>query len=95
MLSLSPDVEQTIHRVAQESIQNITNHSGAKKFSLRLVHNHNTTLTIEDNGIGFDTSTAPIGHFGLVGMRERAELAGGTLILKSVKGKGTKVVLKI
>jgi len=95
MPSLSPDVEQTIHRVAQEAIQNITNHSGANKFSLRLEHNHNTTLTIEDNGIGFDPSKAPTGHFGLVGMRERAELAGGTLTIESTKGKGTKVVLKI
>jgi len=95
MPSLSPDVEQTIHRVAQEAIQNITNHSSAKKFSLRLDHNHNTSLTIEDDGIGFDASKAPTGHFGLVGMRERAELAGGTLTVESVKGKGTKVVLKI
>jgi len=95
MPSLSPDVEQTIHRVAQEAIQNITNHSGASKFSLRLEHSHNTTLTIEDNGIGFNPSKAPTGHFGLVGMRERAELAGGTFIVESAKGKGTKVVLKI
>jgi len=95
MPSLSPDVEQTIHRVAQEAIQNITNHSGASKFSLRLEYNHNTTLTIEDNGTGFDASKAPSGHFGLIGMRERAELAGGTLTIESTKGKGTKVVLKI
>lgn len=93
--SLSPDVEQTIHRIAQEAIQNITNHSGARKFSLRLDRNHNTTLAIEDNGIGFDPSKAPTGHFGLVGMRERAELAGGTLTVESARGKGTKVVLKI
>jgi len=93
--SLSPDVEQTIHRVAQEAVQNITNHSGASKFSLRLEHNQHTTLTIEDNGTGFDTSKAPTGHFGLVGMHERAELAGGTLTVESAKGKGTKVVLSI
>ena len=95
MPSLSPDVEQTIHRVAQEAIQNITNHSGARGFSLHLEHDQHTTLTIEDNGIGFDISKAPTGHFGLVGMRERAELAGGTLTVESAKGKGTKVVLKI
>ena len=95
MPSLSPDVEQTIHRVAQEAIQNIVKHSGASKFSLRLEHSHNTTLTIEDNGTGFDTSKALTGHFGLVGMRERAELADGTLTIESTKGKGTKVVLRI
>jgi len=95
MPSLSPDVEQTIHRVAQEAIQNTTNHSGARKFSLHLIHDRRTTLTIQDDGIGFDTSKEPSGHFGLVGMRERAELAGGSLIIESVKDKGTKVVLRI
>lgn len=95
MPSLSPDVEQTIYRVAQEAIQNITSHSGAKKFILRLEHNRHTTLTIQDDGIGFDMSKHTSGHFGLVGMKERAELAGGTLRVESAKGKGTKVVLEI
>ena len=95
MPSLSPDVEQTIHRIAQEAIENITNHSRAKNFCLHLEHNSHTTLTIEDNGIGFDVSKPNSGHFGLIGMQERAELAGGTLKIESDKGKGTKFVLKI
>jgi signal transduction histidine kinase len=95
MPSLSPDVEQVIYRVAQEAIQNITSHSGAKKFSLQLEHNSHTTLTIQDDGIGFDASKNHSGRFGLVGMTERAQLAGGDLNIESVKGKGTKVALKI
>jgi signal transduction histidine kinase len=95
MPSLSPDVEQAIYRIVQEAIQNITSHSGAKKFILRLEHNHHTTLTIQDDGIGFDMSKNASGHFGLVGMRERAQLAGGILKVDSAKGKGTKVVLEI
>jgi signal transduction histidine kinase len=97
MPSLSPDVEQTIYRVAQESIENVVKHSQAKSFSVRLENDGRvTTLTIEDDGIGFDPQgEKSTGHFGLVGMRERAELAGGKLKVKSEKGKGTKVALTI
>jgi signal transduction histidine kinase len=96
MPSLSPDVEQTIYRVAQESIENVINHARAKNFSVHLSNNGHTILTIQDDGVGFDSNAkGPTGHFGLVGMHERAELAGGKLKIESQKGKGTKVVLKI
>jgi signal transduction histidine kinase len=96
MPSLSPDVEQTIYRIAQESMENIVNHSHAKNFRVHLANNGHTTLTIQDDGIGFDSDAkGPSGHFGLVGMHERAELAGGMLKIESQKGKGTKVVLII
>jgi signal transduction histidine kinase len=94
--SLSPDVEQCIYRVTQEAIENIVNHSHAKKFSVHLESNGHTTLTIQDDGIGFELKSDPSsGRFGLVGMHERAELAGGKLKIESEKGKGTKVVLTI
>jgi signal transduction histidine kinase len=94
--SLSPDVEQTIFRITQEAIENITKHSQAQKFNIQLSNNGRTTLTIQDDGIGFDMkSKQPMGHFGLIGMKERAELAGGNLEIVSEKNKGTKVVLKI
>jgi signal transduction histidine kinase len=96
MPSLSPDVEQTIYRVAQESIENIVNHSHAKNFTVHLSNNGHTTLTIQDDGIGFDSNAKwPTGHFGLIGMHERANLAGGMLRIESQKGKGTQVVLTI
>ena len=107
MPSLSPDVEQTIYRIAQESIENIVNHSRAKNFSVSLQSDGYTTLAIQDDGIGFDLNAEnSTGHFGLIGMRERAELAGGKLkieshalsgeaVSKGEKGKGTKVVLTI
>lgn len=96
MPSLSPDVEQTIYRVAQEAIENIVNHSRAKNFSVRLDSNSHTTLIIQDDGSGFDLhAKEATGHFGLIGMRERAELAGGKLKIESEKGKGTQVVLTI
>ncbi|MBI3162025.1 MAG: sensor histidine kinase [Chloroflexi bacterium] len=96
MPSLSPDVEQTIYRVAQEALENIANHSRANKFIIRLESGNRVTLTIQDNGIGFDMRSREVsGHFGLLGMRERAELAGGALKIESQKGKGAKVALVI
>lgn len=96
MPSLSPDVEQTIFRVTQEAIENITKHSRAKKISIHLSSSGQTALIIADDGVGFDMRSREMsGHFGLVGMRERAELAGGRLKVESDKGKGTRVVLTI
>lgn len=96
MPCLSPDVEQILYRITQEAIENITNHSKAGWFSIRLVCDGQMTLTITDDGVGFDPKhKKSSGHFGLVGMQERAELGGGRLIIESEKGKGTKVVLTI
>jgi signal transduction histidine kinase len=96
MPSLSPDVEQAIHRIAQEAIENVSRHAQAKRLRVHLSHNgRGATLIIEDDGRGFDPKETPSGHFGLVGMRERAELAGGRLTIESEKGKGTKVTLTI
>lgn len=101
---LSPDVEQTIFRITQEAIENISKHSRAKKFSVHLTHNNHINLIIQDDGIGFDIkSKEQTGHFGLIGMKERAEISGGSLKIESAvlsaskdeKNKGTKVILKI
>ena len=60
---------------------------------------HATTLTIEirDNGLGFDTSrlSKKSGHYGLIGLQERACLAGGTLQVESAPGHGTIIQLSI
>ncbi len=97
MPSLSPDIEQAVYRIAQESIENVSHHAQAKSLRVHLSCNgQGTMLAIQDDGIGFDAnSRTATGHFGLVGMKERAELAGGQLMIESEKGKGTKVVLRI
>jgi len=96
MPSLSPDIEQAVHRIAQEAIENVSRHAQAKRLRVHLSNNgQGATLIIEDDGRGFDPKETPSGHFGLVGMRERAELAGGRLTIESEKGKGTKVTLTI
>jgi len=95
--NLTPDVEQCLYRVAQEAVENVAHHASAKRLSLRLESEAGRwKLTVQDNGLGFDPhDKVSSGHFGLVGMRERAELIGGRLTIESQKGKGTKVVLEI
>jgi signal transduction histidine kinase len=95
--ALSPDVEECIYRVAQEAIQNAAQHARAQKLSVALTANGSgTILSVTDDGKGFDfQDKTHTGHFGLVGMRERAALVGGRLTVDSVKEKGTRVVLVI
>ena len=50
-------------------------------------------LEITDNGIGFDVEKVGSGHYGLIGLREQAELMNGTLLVDSTPGKGTKISL--
>ncbi len=97
MPHLAPDVEQCVYRIAQEAVENVAHHANAKKISVRLETNGNgLRLIIQDDGMGFDSrNKASTGHFGLVGMQERAELSGGVLTIDSQRGKGTKVTLTI
>jgi signal transduction histidine kinase len=95
---VSPQSQQVIYRVAQESLQNIAKHSQAAhvKLSLRAADQF-IRLSVSDDGAGCCADTAwkkPM-SFGLAGMRERAALLGGTLVLRSAPGKGTAVVLQI
>ena len=95
--SISPAVEQCIYRIAQEAIENVLLHANAKKLGVKLVvDGENLELTIEDDGLGLEIAEAePANHFGLAGMRERAQLAGGELTITSQPGQGTCVKLKI
>lgn len=97
MPNLAPDVEQCIYRIAQEAVENVAHHANAKRLALRLEPEAGRwKLTVQDDGLGFNPhEKASAGHFGLVGMKERAELSDGELTIDSQKGKGTKVVLKI
>jgi signal transduction histidine kinase len=94
---LDPVVEQTVYRVAEEALLNVERHAAAREIAVRLVRSHRRlTLTIHDDGQGFDVNETlePIeGHFGIAGMRERAELLGGQLEIESEPGRGTRVRL--
>ena len=97
MPTLPPDVEQCIYRVAQEAIENVLNHANASTLDVRLKSDDvETILEIRDDGMGLHSGQADnTDHYGLAGMRERAELLGGELIINSQIPQGTRVQLKI
>jgi ligand-binding sensor domain-containing protein/signal transduction histidine kinase len=93
--SLPGDLEQNILRIAQEAVANAVKHARARMISIGLeVQGRFLHLRIQDDGQGFepyDTFSAGGGHFGIVGMRERAERSGGKFSLASQPGSGTQV----
>lgn len=90
---LQPARALAIYRIAQEALRNVATHSGARRVTLELTqHGGNTELTVSDAGIGFEARVRrPSDGLGLIGMRERAHLAGGTVAIISKPSKGTTV----
>jgi PAS domain S-box-containing protein len=93
---LPPDVETAIYRVVQEALTNVARHARARSVSVVVGrHNGSVTAVVEDDGVGFDPEVAadsPVGRLGLVGMRERTALCGGTFDIESRPGCGTAVI---
>lgn len=91
---LTHEVKVVFYRVAQEALNNIAKHSGARQVQLRLDcrpgHVH---LRIQDDGLGFDAGAIPPGHMGVAIMRERAGSIGADLRIESQVGQGTTVEL--
>jgi signal transduction histidine kinase len=89
---LEGETSQQVYRIAEEALNNIVRHANARHIAMRWAQH---TLTIRDDGAGFDTSASPNGHYGLVGMKERAELINADLKIDSAPGKGTRIQLKV
>ncbi|MCX6629470.1 MAG: histidine kinase, partial [Candidatus Solibacter sp.] len=96
---LPQEVEQHLLRIAQEAVTNALKHAGASRIGVKLqLDAHKLHLKIWDDGRGFDPQdvfSSRAGHFGLIGMRERAERLGGELRLASNPGKGTEVEVTV
>lgn len=92
---LTAPVELAFYRIVQEALNNVTRHAHATHAEVCLSFAPQTvTLTIEDNGRGFvapdsPAKMAPQGHFGLLGVCERAELIGAHMTIQSAPGQGT------
>jgi signal transduction histidine kinase len=94
IVNLSPEVQQCYYRVAQEALENVVRHADARRVSVSLKQAEGRlTLQVSDDGLGFEGHDVEPERFGLRGMRERAELIGGTLTVASHAGKGTTVRL--
>ncbi len=94
---LPPEVEQSIYRITEEALDNTIRHARAQRAAVSLCLEQDTLrLSVTDDGAGFHPETIPAkGHYGLVGMRERALLCNGQLDIKSASGQGTTVRLTI
>lgn len=97
-LALPPRSEIQIIRVVQEALTNVRKHSGAAAATVCVSEDSGTvTFVVEDDGRGFDAAVELFdrGGFGLHSMRERVELIGGTLLIDSASGRGTRVVAEL
>jgi signal transduction histidine kinase len=94
---LSPEAELAFYRVAQEGLRNVGRHAQASGATVALTFDAAaTTLTISDDGVGFDAAQRPAelaagGHFGLLGAAERAEAVGARLTIDSAPGRGARL----
>ncbi len=98
---LPSPIETALYRMVQEGLTNVLKHAQARRVSLIIQCSPDQVLAIlEDDGRGFDTervtnSWGPRGRLGLLGMRERVVLVGGTLTIESTPGRGTTIFARI
>ncbi|MCU0749593.1 MAG: sensor histidine kinase [Akkermansiaceae bacterium] len=94
---MPPGVDFHLLRIAQEATTNAIKHGGGTSIRIELSYQpEHTSLTITDDGAGFDSSTVQTlagQHFGLLGMRERAGKIGASLVIKSAPGAGCAVTV--
>jgi two-component system nitrate/nitrite sensor histidine kinase NarX len=91
---LTHEVKIVFYRVAQEALNNIAKHSGARQVELHLeCQPGQMNLLIKDDGLGFDPDSIPPDHLGIAIMRERASSIGASLQIESQIGQGTTVEL--
>ena len=94
---VSPDVALCLYRVTQESLQNISKHSGAREACVTLTQaDGDLRLLVSDTGVGFDVQQEQgTKGLGLISMKERVRLVGGTLLLESRPGTGTELEVRV
>jgi PAS domain S-box-containing protein len=96
--SLPPELATVLYRIAQEAVANARKHAMASRVIVSIVdEGDGIRLRVEDDGVGFSDAAgaSPPGHLGLTTMRERAEIAGGTFLVRSTPGTGTCVEIRL
>jgi signal transduction histidine kinase len=97
---LPKEMELSLYRIAQEALNNVVRHAKAQYAVLSIFYDGEIKLEVKDDGVGFvvpksPTDFAPSGHFGLLGMRERADLIGGILEVQSEPRQGTCLTIRL
>jgi signal transduction histidine kinase len=92
---LPPELETTVYRLVQEALTNVVKHAGAHRVTVHVRKDDaSVAVLVADDGRGLEGATEG-GGFGLVGMRERVELAGGDLAVEPASPRGTAVRARI
>jgi signal transduction histidine kinase len=85
-----------VYRLVQEAITNIKKYARAQRVRVDLgTVAGQVCVSVQDDGVGFDPTAAPRSAYGLVGMRFRVEAEGGTLVLVSAPGQGTRLAVTL
>jgi two-component system, NarL family, sensor histidine kinase DevS len=93
---LAPELETTVYRIVQEALTNVGKHARASSVSLSVrCVDHELRISVADDGSGFNPQAEAGGGFGLMGMRERVELAGGDLSVEPGESAGTVVSARL
>jgi|GEM_PF-3204754 len=93
---LEPMLEGNIYRIVQEAARNARRHSRAKRVKISIVQNNGwITITVSDDGIGFNPESISGDRFGVRGIRERARLFGGNACIDSKPGAGTNILVQL
>jgi signal transduction histidine kinase len=93
---LAPELETTVYRIVQEALTNVAKHARASSVALTVrSSDHELFISVADDGMGFDPDAQSGGGFGLTGMRERVELAGGELRVEPGETQGTVVSARL
>jgi signal transduction histidine kinase len=89
------NIEDELLRIGQEAVSNAVRHAEARRIDVQLMYAANrVSLEVADDGRGFVPSAngaGPAGHYGIRGMRERAEEIDAVMVLESAPGNGTRV----
>ncbi|MBW2734223.1 MAG: sensor histidine kinase [Deltaproteobacteria bacterium] len=94
--SLSPEAQLALFRILQEALSNALRHSKAKKVMVSVVFERtHVTLTVVDDGKGFDPAEQTPGHYGLRSMRERSSRVGGEVSIDSSPGEGARIEARL
>jgi signal transduction histidine kinase len=92
---LSGEEERIVYRLVQEALNNVLKHASAQSASVSTrLTDHQVRIEVEDDGCGFDSSSVATGH-GLIGMRERIELLGGEIEIRSEPDQGTQISARV
>ncbi len=98
---LPPEAELALYRIAQEALSNVARHANASSVEVKVDFGSETiTLAVSDDGCGFNVpespaEMAPEGHYGLLGLYERAELIDAQLAIQSAPDQGTSVTVSL